>query len=288
MRKYGIILLCAVLLACMGLSANAEGTLTDEELAILCGEFMIPDGIAITYYTYDPNATWYWEGAGRWMVDIALYSGDQCVASGMLDAFTLEPIRQVLTYPDLLAMGEIDQTRLVKDSGGGPSVDVQAGSGALPGVPASPIDKLAFRTGPNTKYVELYTLPQSTAITAYEYEEGNGVTWVLVEYNWEGRIWRAYTGLKRMIVNGNIPWADHICTDVYLVDSADVLAAPNANAGRRGYTLIPGEQVTILEYDGGYAFIEFYDSNASAPSRGYIPASALEGASEDWPWACEY
>ena len=157
-----------------------------------------------------------------------------------------------------------------------------SGGGFRPGLPdwnsggvsATPNQSLAFRTGPNTKYVELYTLPQSTRITAYEYENGNGVTWVLVEFTYEGQTVRGYTGLKRMSVNGSIPWADHIYASAWPGYTATVYAAPSFSAAYRG-TVYPEDRVTLLDYDGDFAYIEFYDYANGAPSRGYVPADAL-------------
>lgn len=147
---------------------------------------------------------------------------------------------------------------------------------ALAAVRAIPNQKLAFRTGPNTKYVELYTLPQNTDITAIEYEEGNGVTWVLVEFFYQGSRVRAYTGLKRMSVQGNIPWANHAWTNVIVNTAGQVASAPSTNAAYRGKVGV-GESVTLLRYDGDYAYIEFYDAANRATSRGWIPAWMVSG-----------
>lgn len=141
---------------------------------------------------------------------------------------------------------------------------------AVAAVNATPNQKLAFRTGPNTKYVELYTLSKSTDISAIEYEEGNGVTWVLVEFTYQGERVRAYTGLKRMSVHGNIPWATHLWSRVNVNTSGRVYAAPGSDAAYRGW-VDAGETVTLLRYDGSYAFIEFYDASNGATSRGWIP-----------------
>ena len=35
------------------------------------------------------------------------------------------------------------------------------------------------------------------------------------------------------------------------------------------------DRVTLLDYDGDFAYIEFYDYANGAPSRGYVPADAL-------------
>lgn len=147
---------------------------------------------------------------------------------------------------------------------------------ALAAVRAVPNQKLAFRTGPNTKYVELYTLSQSTAITAIEYEEGNGVTWVLVEFYKDGQRVRAYTGLKRMTVQGEIPWANHAYSPVIVNAAGQVYAAPGYDGAYRG-KVIEGETVEFLRYDGEFAYIEFYDGTNKAPSRGWIPAWMIDG-----------
>lgn len=147
---------------------------------------------------------------------------------------------------------------------------------ALAGVRAVPNQKLSFRTGPNTKYVELYTLSQSTSITAIEYEEGNGVTWVLVEFYKDGERVRAYTGLKRMSVQGNIPWANHAYTPVIVNTAGSVYAAPGYDGAYRG-KVVEGETVELLRYDGDFVYIEFYDGGNRAPSRGWIPEWMVSG-----------
>ena len=139
-------------------------------------------------------------------------------------------------------------------------------------VSATPNQKLALRTGPNTRYVELYTLPQSTRITAFEYESGNGVTWVLVEYTYNGEVCRGYTGLKRMSVHGSIPWADHLDRRVSVSRAGTVYAAPTRSGGYRG-RVERRDTVTLLRYEGSWAYIEFDDRGT--PSRGYVEAGML-------------
>ena len=142
-------------------------------------------------------------------------------------------------------------------------------------VSATPNQELAFRTGPNTAYVWVGHMPQSTRIRAFEYEMGNDVTWVLVEYEDGGRVYRAYTGLKRMSVSGSIPWASHLDRTVRMLEWSSVLAAPSSRGGYRG-AVNQGESVTLLDYEGGYAFIEFYDASNGAKSRGYVDAWRID------------
>lgn len=140
---------------------------------------------------------------------------------------------------------------------------------ALAAAPATPNQKLAFRTGPSTAYTELFTLPQSTEIVALEYEEGSGVTWVLVEFEYKGQVMRGYTGLKRMTVHGDIPWANHAWHRVTCISGADIYAAPSSNAavrGQLGYL----ESVSLLRFDGDYVYIEYTDSATGQLSRGWV------------------
>lgn len=143
-----------------------------------------------------------------------------------------------------------------------------AGLNAHASAPATPKMRLCIRTGPNTKYVELHSLGPSAKIRAIEYEKGNGVTWVMIQYRNNGKIHRAYTGLKRMTVEGDIPWASHMDEDVRIVADGQVYSAPKDEGGWRGH-LDAGDWVTLLDYEDDYAFIEFSDNGT--PSRGYVP-----------------
>ncbi len=142
-----------------------------------------------------------------------------------------------------------------------------------PWIATSAVMPLSFRTGPSTSYADLYTLPVDTEIRAYEREYGNGVAWVLLEYTYQGRPCRAYTGMKRIsAAESDVPLAEHMDRDAALARDADVLAAPSSEAGARA-ALPAGETVRLLEYEGDYALIEFRDGET--PNRGYVPRDAL-------------
>lgn len=165
-------------------------------------------------------------------------------------------------------------------------------TGAMASAGAVPNQSLALRTGPNTRYAWLDTMPETTAITAYEYEQGNGVTWVLVEYWKDGNCYRGYTGLKRMAVYGDIPWADHLNEDAWVNRACDVLAAPSEWGARRA-SLTETQWVSVLDYEGEYAYIEFYDFDADADSRGYVYSACLDDYNRsytdfDYDGYCEY
>lgn len=137
----------------------------------------------------------------------------------------------------------------------------------LGGVRATPRERLAFRTGPGTQYTELYTLPMDTGIVAIEMEYGNDVPWLLCEFQYQGRRVRAYTGLKRLSLQDDVAAASHAWLNRRLVYDADILDAPDLDAGVRGF-LSAGERVEFLGFEGDYCFIEYGDGDRL--NRGYI------------------
>ena len=149
-------------------------------------------------------------------------------------------------------------------------------SSALAYAGAIPNQKLSFRTGPNTKYAEMFTLPQSTNIIAHEFEEGNGVTWVLCEFIYKGKTYFGYTGLKRMTLLDDIDYAYHDYTPGCMTRSSAVYSAPfTYNSVERG-RVSANEVVNLLRFDGSMAYVEFYDSGSKAISRGWVPADYVE------------
>jgi|GEM_PF-3490893 len=74
------------------------------------------------------------------------------------------------------------------------------------GIAATLTMKMATRLGPGTAYSEeLGTMPQTTPITVFEQVTPNGVPWVMVEYTYKNRLYRAYTGMKRISAGQPVP-----------------------------------------------------------------------------------
>jgi len=137
---------------------------------------------------------------------------------------------------------------------------------------ATPNQELHFRTGPNTAYTDLYRLPRSTEVVAIEMEEGNGVIWVLCDFEYQGNRVRGYTGLKRLDLDEPILWASNYDLARTLVSDADVYAAPDDTTQRRA-TLRAGSTVTFLNFEGSFCFVEY--RKGSQRERGYIHESAF-------------
>ena len=148
---------------------------------------------------------------------------------------------------------------------------------ALAAVSATPNQLLFFRTGPTVDYAPLCEMSERTALTAIEYESGSGVTWVLVEFMRNGMPERGYTGLKRMTVHGDIPWADHWNVPATLQQAAAVYAGPGYEYTPHG-NLASGSGVTLLRQEGDFSFVDYIDRDGY-PSRGWVESYALSSGS---------
>ena len=141
---------------------------------------------------------------------------------------------------------------------------------------ASANQRLSFRTGPNTAYVELFTMPQSTQVEVISMEEGNDVIWVLCRFRKDGNVYYGYTGLKRFnLSEHDLPWSDFRYSVAKACFEMGVYSAPYGDGVSRG-RIIAGELARVLELCDGYAFIEFYDASNKAMSRGWVPHEDLD------------
>ena len=143
-------------------------------------------------------------------------------------------------------------------------------------------------------YTEMFTLPETTQITPLAYEEGNGVVWVLCEFEYDHQVFQGYTGLKRMEIQGELPWADNWGSCCFVLQDAVVYAAPDPSSAVRGFlpedayvaklqgiddcgepddTAIADDN--YLYFDHNYAFVEYYDTVTGMVSRGWVLASTI-------------
>ena len=71
-------------------------TITDEQIAALGKSLGVPEDITIT--RCNVSEPWFWEGAGRWLVSVELYSDDTFLAGAAIDPDTLELQREIAPY----------------------------------------------------------------------------------------------------------------------------------------------------------------------------------------------
>ena len=81
------------------------------------------------------------------------------------------------------------------------AADVTALSvGTLPPIEAKPNQRLALRTGPGTKYTEIFSVSKEAVydFAIYQKEAGGSATWGFIEFDSGYGRYRAYTGMKRI------------------------------------------------------------------------------------------
>ena len=139
-------------------------------------------------------------------------------------------------------------------------------------------NQLATRTGPSTRYDEPGTfLSAGKTVTALSkvYDQNSEIWWVQVEFSESGKLYWAYTGLKRL--NGlnlaNVPEEDVIgnCTTT---SSTVGYYAPSTKAAAIRQSIPTGIECTIYGYvhsdADDYVQIEFYDSGLRTYRRAWV------------------
>ena len=142
------------------------------------------------------------------------------------------------------------------------------------GLKASLNQKMATRTGPNTKYTEPGTFAQSTSISVFYQTSGNGVMWGMVEFKHNGEWYRLYTGMKRINSTSIIPKDSEDYINVYLKSSV----VPKYGPGER-YAIQPDKlpsvgKVKAYYQENGYVMVDYEGFDQVV--RGWIPLSSLE------------
>lgn len=145
---------------------------------------------------------------------------------------------------------------------------------ALAGTKGYLNQKMATRSGPGTKYTEeLGTRPIDTDITVIAQAETNGTVWYQVEFTMNQKLYRCYTGKKRVNASGNIPWESPDYTEDTLTAGADAYYGPGTNYAKRKQSVYKGTTVRVFGVEGDWALCEYKEG--SKWCRGYIPVEKL-------------
>ncbi len=118
--------------------------------------------------------------------------------------------------------------------------------------------QMATRSGPSTKYTEeLGTLPSSTSITVIAQVETSGTVWYQVEFKNNGKLYRAYTGKKRVNAYGNIPWENDTYTEDITTAYAKSFYGPGTQYAQRRQTVERGATVRVFQVEGEWALCDY-------------------------------
>ena len=141
------------------------------------------------------------------------------------------------------------------------------------GLRATLNQKMATRTGPNTKYTEPGTYAQSTKISVFYQTSGNDVMWGMVEFKYNDEWYRLYTGMKR-IDSASIPKDPEDYIFAYLKSGVTPNYGPGEHYAVQPDKLPSGGQVKVFYQENGYAMVDYEGFDQVV--RGWIPISSLE------------
>ena len=142
-----------------------------------------------------------------------------------------------------------------------------------PALSASLNQKMATRTGPNTKYTEPGTFPQSTHIRVFYQTSGNGVMWGMVEFKSGGMWYRLYTGMKRIDARG-VPKDSEKSQSATIARDVTPRYGPGSDYASQPDTIPDGSRVKVFFQENDYAMVD-YDGGRQVV-RGWVPMSALK------------
>ena len=164
--------------------------------------------------------------------------------------------------------------------------------GMLEPVDAAPNQKLALRSGPGTKYTEIFTISPAAIdnFAVYEQVKGGSVMWGMVEFDSGYGRYRVYTGMKRIDARGNAVPVGNTKGVKCTVGRRDVQAYYGPGwqyAPVKG--LVPAHtEIIVYHEEQGYVMADFRipDDNPKL-TRAWIEVDALSGYERsDWtaPW----
>lgn len=142
--------------------------------------------------------------------------------------------------------------------------------------------RLAFRTGPGTKYTELFSLDPARMYNLFvlQQEKGGTVYWGMVEFKCYKGLYRAYTGLHDLAVDDiDVPAANQQGAYAY-VGGLDIAAyaGPGQEYVCYDWAVPCWTDLTIYHEENGYVLADFVLPDAPEQPFGYYHEPMLTRA----------
>jgi len=140
--------------------------------------------------------------------------------------------------------------------------------------------RLSTRTGPSTSYTEpgtFFSNWQGVGVKVFSKAQGNGVWWVQVEFQTGGKLYRAYTGAKRVTMDISAVPEERIIGMGYvrLAGDADGYYGPGTHYAPLPHPVPAGINGTIISSENGYVLFDFYDSRLGMQRRAWVYADYM-------------
>lgn len=163
-------------------------------------------------------------------------------------------------------------------------------SGTLEPIEAKPNQKLALRSGPGTKYSEIFSIAAAsvTDFAIYQQEKGGSAMWGMIEFDSRYGRYRVYTGMKRIDTDASLVPMGNIEGVVCAVgrEGARAYYGPGEIYAPVEERVPAGTQITVYHEEDGWVMADFilpgakddqYDEEKKQLTRAWLPVSALSG-----------
>lgn len=142
--------------------------------------------------------------------------------------------------------------------------------------------RIATRTGPSTAYTEPGTFFeknwQYAQVDVISKAFGSGVWWVQVEFTDGGRLYRAYTGVKRVDADLNGVEQEQTLGTATLSTAGDVTAyyGPGIHYAKMNDPVPWGAEGTVVMAENGYVLLDYYDEYLQQQRRAWLPSDNVD------------
>lgn len=150
------------------------------------------------------------------------------------------------------------------------------------GTTASLKMRIATRTGPSTAYTEPGTFFQNnwryTNVDVISKAYGNDVWWVQIEFRDSGKLYRAYTGAKRVNVNLSQVPQESILGYGTMNAAGDVGAyyGPGTHYAKMSNPVPWGAEGAVVAAENGYVLLDYYDENMHMQRRAWLHGDLVD------------
>ena len=168
--------------------------------------------------------------------------------------------------------------------------DVTAHSvGEMEKIACEPRQRLAFRTGPGTKYTDIFSLDPKRiwSLSIYQMEAGGTVDWGMIEFKCYRGLYRAYTGMHYLEVEGDVEYGNQDPVRCYIGDTpVECFAGPGEEYVKYYFMVPEWTDLQVYHEENGYVMADFvmpdakpqpFDAAQQMITRAWIHIYDLEG-----------
>lgn len=137
---------------------------------------------------------------------------------------------------------------------------------------------ISTRSGPSTKYDELgtYWNDGGHTVTVLSRASGNDIWWLEVEFEYNGKMVRAYTGEQRIDIDVNrVPDESIPFGNGRVTSTTTAYYGPGTNYKQHQQKISSGTTGAVMAWENGYVCLEFQPSGSYQIRRVWLPENVV-------------